>query len=594
MEFKKKTIIWEDNNEPPKDYIWVRSNGKAYEFSYTAREWKEIMSSSGNCSGGQSSTTEFRTIARNGKPVQESDLKEGDTVQPLYGSTYSEPHKGDLVKAKMVDGELDAEFVDDPSDYIVETYERCGETYKVLAKKIIPPNCIYYTTTSGTEITISSSILTITSNNYQNGQGVITFEYNLEGIFTEQFFKDNTDLLTVELPDGITGIGERVFSGCSGLQKVKLPRGLQSVGIKAFNGCRALLEIKLPESVNYIGEGAFRRCSSLTEVVIPDNVTALDAHSTYSGVFQDCTNLKTIILSSNTEVLGQDTFDACSSLESIYIPKEVNSIYSNATGGGIRPAFNACSGLKEIVVDPRNQRYYSSVNCEEYNGIFYTWVGGERDGEKILIRGCDTTVIPEDINTIGFAAFSGCSDFKGIELNENVAKLESWCFTMTGLESINIPKNLGQLDAWCFANCPKLSEITVDPLNQEYTSRNANGDECNCIIGTMNIGNENVRTLLVGCKTTTIPTDPDLTMIGNGAFNNQSEMTSIIIPNNITRISEDNVFNGCSALTDVTYTGTMAEFAALNGGDGWTPWKEFMVPATVVHCTDGDITKPSE
>lgn len=41
MEFKKKTIIWEDNNEPPKDFIWVKSDNKAYEFDYADRTWKE-------------------------------------------------------------------------------------------------------------------------------------------------------------------------------------------------------------------------------------------------------------------------------------------------------------------------------------------------------------------------------------------------------------------------------------------------------------------------------------------------------------------------------------------------------------------------
>ena len=41
MEFKKRTIIWEDNSEPPKDYIWVKSDNKAYEFDYKDRKWKE-------------------------------------------------------------------------------------------------------------------------------------------------------------------------------------------------------------------------------------------------------------------------------------------------------------------------------------------------------------------------------------------------------------------------------------------------------------------------------------------------------------------------------------------------------------------------
>ena len=33
MEFKKKTIIWEDNTEPPKNYLWVKPDGKVYEFT---------------------------------------------------------------------------------------------------------------------------------------------------------------------------------------------------------------------------------------------------------------------------------------------------------------------------------------------------------------------------------------------------------------------------------------------------------------------------------------------------------------------------------------------------------------------------------
>lgn len=44
MEFKKKTIIWEDNNEPPKNYIWVKSDGKAYEFSHKSNTWEESES----------------------------------------------------------------------------------------------------------------------------------------------------------------------------------------------------------------------------------------------------------------------------------------------------------------------------------------------------------------------------------------------------------------------------------------------------------------------------------------------------------------------------------------------------------------------
>lgn len=59
MEFKKKTIIWEDNNEPPKNYIWVKSDKNAYEFNHTTRQWEKIMSSNGNGSGDSENNEEL-------------------------------------------------------------------------------------------------------------------------------------------------------------------------------------------------------------------------------------------------------------------------------------------------------------------------------------------------------------------------------------------------------------------------------------------------------------------------------------------------------------------------------------------------------
>ena len=49
MEYKKKTLIWEDNNEPPKNYIWIKSDGKPYEYDYSQNGW--IESKSFNTSG---------------------------------------------------------------------------------------------------------------------------------------------------------------------------------------------------------------------------------------------------------------------------------------------------------------------------------------------------------------------------------------------------------------------------------------------------------------------------------------------------------------------------------------------------------------
>ena len=55
MEFKKKTIIWESNNEPPKNYIWVKEDGKTYEYNHSTKSWeisKTINNGSESSEGG--------------------------------------------------------------------------------------------------------------------------------------------------------------------------------------------------------------------------------------------------------------------------------------------------------------------------------------------------------------------------------------------------------------------------------------------------------------------------------------------------------------------------------------------------------------
>ena len=52
MKYKTKTIMWEDNNEPPKNYIWAKPDGKFYEYSYVTRSWIESKLIKAEESGG--------------------------------------------------------------------------------------------------------------------------------------------------------------------------------------------------------------------------------------------------------------------------------------------------------------------------------------------------------------------------------------------------------------------------------------------------------------------------------------------------------------------------------------------------------------
>lgn len=55
QEGTKKTVIWETNSEPPRNYIWIKSDGYAYEYDWDLRKW--VLSKHIGAPSGVSITT---------------------------------------------------------------------------------------------------------------------------------------------------------------------------------------------------------------------------------------------------------------------------------------------------------------------------------------------------------------------------------------------------------------------------------------------------------------------------------------------------------------------------------------------------------
>lgn len=71
---------------------------------------------------------------------------------------------------------------------------------------------------------------------------------------------------TVRIPKGVTSIGRKAFSECTGLTSVEIPKGVTSIGSHAFYGCTGLTSVTIPTSVTNIGESAFYGCGSLESI----------------------------------------------------------------------------------------------------------------------------------------------------------------------------------------------------------------------------------------------------------------------------------------------------------------------------------------
>ena len=88
-------------------------------------------------------------------------------------------------------------------------------------------------------------------------------------------FSGCTSLTSIDIPNGVTSIGDYVFNECRALTGVTIPDGVTSIGDSAFSYCSSLTSVTIGNGVTSIGYEAFKGCKSLTSITIPDSVTSI-------------------------------------------------------------------------------------------------------------------------------------------------------------------------------------------------------------------------------------------------------------------------------------------------------------------------------
>ena len=140
-----------------------------------------------------------------------------------------------------------------------------------------------------------------------------------------------------------------------------------------------------------------------------------------NSAFFHCSGLTSVTLGNSVTSIGDYAFGGCSGLTSITIPNSVTSIGNYA--------FNGCSGLTSITVESSNSNYDSRDNC---NAIIET-------ATNTLIAGCNNTVIPNSVTSIGSEAFLNCCGLTSITIPNSVTSIGNYAFYgCSGLTSIKV------------------------------------------------------------------------------------------------------------------------------------------------------------
>ena len=86
-----------------------------------------------------------------------------------------------------------------------------------------------------------------------------------EKILTKEIVRklgfNKASVITADMLEGYTNIGDGAFHGCRGLTSIEIPDSITSIGDCAFYGCRSLTSVTIPDSIKDIGNDAFERCN---------------------------------------------------------------------------------------------------------------------------------------------------------------------------------------------------------------------------------------------------------------------------------------------------------------------------------------------
>ncbi len=329
-------------------------------------------------------------------------------------------------------------------------------------------NYFYSTLENVRALSLPDTILTIGDTAFPLSTSLqyVSFSSSLKEIGYLAFY--NSGLKTVNIPEGVTTLGQYAFQYCCDLKKVTIPTTITDFGngdsdvtrgsantADNFYQCEALEEIVLKEGTTKLGSGMFGACSSLKEVNIPSTLTEIPTY-----LFTQCKNLEKITFHSSLSKMGIYSFNNAPVTEIDFIGGSRKQ-WKDVLDASIADARDVTNifGMNICYFVKCSDGYYIDVDTY-YNNMQNEPTEDKDDPSKGMYNGVDSTnsdwkklVIPSTCG--GLTMTSACEA------------------TFAGFQSLNfvsIPHTLTKLSKSMFAGCTSLSRILYDGTIAEWNA----------------------------------------------------------------------------------------------------------------------------
>lgn len=281
---------------------------------------------------------------------------------------------------------------------------------------------------------------------------------------------------------------------------------------------------------------------------IPDTVTSSGQHYTVTAIGDSAFNPSHTI----------------TNVSSVFIPATVTSI------GGF--AFRCCKSLATVTF--AEDSHLKSIERSAFSGT---------DPAHPRFKEIQ---IPDSVETIGTNAFHNCQDLESITLPASLKTIEVGAFSgCRNLSEVKLPASLKTIKSSVFADCSSLETVFYDDSLEQWSQINTSngflGDSSPSLvtddytaqfISVRDDAYPPPKTVTItkytGKESTVIILPKisswDVTKIGEDAFQDNTTITSVTIPDSVTEIGA-NAFAGCTNLTSVNYKGDWSKLTIQSG-----------------------------
>lgn len=286
--------------------------------------------------------------------------------------------------------------------------------------------------------------------------------------FQQSFwYSYNSYIKYIELPNGLTSIGNYAFQNCTALMSIIIPESVVNIGEYAFSGCSNITECNLPKGLTKISSYMFSYCHNLQSITIPNQVVYIEDHA-----FVVCSKLKTVTIGNKVTNIGLDAFKNCA----------VNSLTVFAAyppNGGAGCGINA--GICDLFVRESSLPLYQNtlwwedfVSYHIITTLSYVVTFLDMDGTLLdvqYINEGEAAIAPANPNREGYTFIGWDKDFSNVtedmvvtaqyQINRYRVQFLDWDNTLLKTDSVD----------WSMAATPP-----IDPVRTGYTFSNWDKD----------------------------------------------------------------------------------------------------------------------